>query len=76
MLAVLLTSQPVPPLAQALVVLGVGVFSTLMGFGFIPAALDAKKAAAWRKRYAANFQIGGPLVVVAGLVLLVRALWL
>ena len=65
----------VPPVVQAIVVLGVGVFSTLMGFGLIPAGLNAKKAEAWKKRYAGNFRIGGPLVIVAGLVLLGKALW-
>ncbi len=65
----------VPPVVQALVVLGVGAVSTLMGFGLIPAGLNPKKAEAWRKRYAGNFRIGGPLVIVAGLVLLAKALW-
>ena len=76
MLAILLNAQPLPPLTQALVVLGVGVFSTLLGFGLIPAGLDAKKAAAWRKRNAGNLRIGGPLVIAVGLLLLARALWL
>lgn len=76
MLTVLLNSQPLPPLTQAIIVLGVGVFSTLLGFGLIPAGFDPKKAGQWRKRYAANFRIGGPVVIAAGLVLLARALWL
>jgi hypothetical protein len=76
MLTVLLNAQPLPPLTQAIIVIGVGVFSTLLGFGFIPAGFDPKKAAQWRKRYAANLQIGGPLVIVVGLVLLARAVWL
>lgn len=75
MLAVLLNAQPLPPMTQALIVLGVGIFSTLLGFGLIPAGLDQKKAAAWRKRYAGNFRIGGPLVIAVGLVLLARAVW-
>jgi hypothetical protein len=74
MLTVTLAAQ-VSPLNQALIVLGVGVFSTLMGFGLLPAGLDARKAAAWRKRYGANFRIGGPLVILIGLVMLARALW-
>jgi hypothetical protein len=75
MLAIVLAAQSVSPTTQALVALGVGVFSTLMGFGLLPAGLDQKKAAAWRKRYGRNFRIGGPLIIVAGLVLLARALW-
>ena len=75
MLAILLNAQPLPPMTQALVVIGVGVFSTLLGFGLIPAGLDQKKAAAWRKRYAGNLKIGGPLVILVGLGLLARA-WL
>lgn len=71
----MLAAQSVSPMIQALIVMGVGVFSTLLGFGLIPAGLDQKKAAAWRKRYAGNFRLGGPLVIVAGLVMLARALW-
>ena len=73
MLAIVLSAQPLPPLTQALVVIGVGVFSTLLGFGLIPAGLDQKKAASWRKRYAGNLKIGGPLVILVGLGLLARA---
>jgi hypothetical protein len=71
----MLAAQALSPVTQALVVIGVGVFSTLLGFGLIPAGLDAKKAQAWRKRYAGNFRIGGPLVIVVGLVMLARAMW-
>ncbi len=72
----MLAAQALSPVTQALVVIGVGTFSTLLGFGVIPAGLDAKKAQTWRKRYAGNFRIGGPLVIVVGLVLLARALWM
>lgn len=75
MLTALLNAPPLPPLTQAIIVLGVGAFSTLLGFGLIPAGLDAKKAAQWRKRYAGNFRIGGPVVMAVGLVMLARALW-
>lgn len=71
----MLAAQALSPMTQALVVIGVGVFSTLLGFGLIPAGLDPKKAQAWRRRYAGNFRIGGPLVIVVGLVLLARAVW-
>ncbi len=76
MLIALLSGQTVSPLTQALVVIGVGIFSTLLGFGLLPAGLNQKKAEQWRRRYAANFRIGGPLVIVAGLALLARAMWL
>ncbi|MGE0765381.1 MAG: hypothetical protein AB7L90_02860 [Hyphomicrobiaceae bacterium] len=75
MLTIVLAAQSVSSTTQAIIVIGVGVFSTLLGFGLLPAGLDAKKAAAWRKRYSGNFRIGGPLVILAGLVLLGRALW-
>lgn len=75
MLTAVLAASPFSPTVQAAVVIGVGVFSTLLGFGLIPAGLNQKKAAAWRKRYAGNLRLGGPLVIIAGLVLLVRALW-
>lgn len=76
MLTAALASQSFSPTTQALVVIGVGVISTLMGFGLIPAGLDPKKAATWHKRYGGNFRLGGPLVIIAGLVLLARAEWL
>ena len=74
MLTVFLASQ-FSPMTQALVVIGVGVFSTLLGFGLIPAGVNKKKADAWRKRFAGNFRIGGPLVINAGLVLLAKAMF-
>ena len=72
----MLAAQSLSPAMQAYVVIGVGIFSTLLGFGLIPAGLNQKKAEAWRKRYSANFRIGGPLVIIAGLVMLVRAWFL
>jgi hypothetical protein len=74
MLTAFLAGQSLPPMAQAVIVLGVGVFSTLLGFGLLPAGFDAKKAQAWRKRNARSFQIGGPLLILVGLGLLARAL--
>jgi hypothetical protein len=71
----MLAAQSLSPVMQAIVVLGVGVFSTLLGFGLIPAGFDARKAAAWRKRYAGNFRIGGPMVIAVGLILLARAMF-
>ncbi|MEZ5815542.1 MAG: hypothetical protein R3D44_00485 [Hyphomicrobiaceae bacterium] len=75
MLTVAFAGQTVSPVTQAIIVIGVGLVSTLLGFGIIPAGLDRKKAEAWRKRYAGNFRLGGPLVILAGLVLLARAIW-
>ncbi len=75
MLATLLAGQSLPPMAQAVIVLGVGFFSTLLGFGLIPAGFDAKKAATWRKRHGRSFQIGGPLLILVGLGFLARALF-
>ena len=75
MLAVILAGQAVPPLVQALVPLALGIAATLMGYGIIPASMDAKKDKAWKGRWASSYRIGGPLLALAGLVLLVRALW-
>lgn len=71
----MLAAQSVPPLVQALVPLGLGVAATLMGLGLVPASLDAKKAAQWRKRWGSTYTVGGPLLIVVGLVMLARALW-
>jgi len=76
MLTAVLAAQSVSPTTQAVVVIGVGIVSTLLGFGLIPAGFDAKKAATWRKRYAGHFRLGGPLVIIVGLVLLAREVWI
>lgn len=75
MLASLLASQAVPPIVQALVPLGLGIAATLMGFGLIPASLNEKKAKAWSGRWASSYRLGGPLLIVAGFVLVARAVW-
>lgn len=71
----MLAASSLPPAVQALVPLAVGIYTTLLGYGIVPASLDAKKAATWRKRYGGTAQIGGPLVILAGLVLGARAFW-
>ena len=68
-------AQSLPPMVQAFIVMGVGVFSTLMALGVIPASFDPKKAHQWRARYGAKLKIGGPLVFLAGIAVLVRALF-
>lgn len=69
-------AQSLPPMAQAVIVLGVGLATTLMALGIVPASLDPKKAHQWRQRYGAKLKIGGPLVMLVGLVMLGRALFL
>ena len=69
-------AQSLPPMVQAVVILGVGIVSTLMAVGIIPASLDPAKAHKWRQRYGSKFIIGGPLVILVGLFMLVKALWL
>jgi hypothetical protein len=71
----LFAAQSLPPTAQAFVVMGVGVVSTLLALGVIPASFDPKKAHQWRQRYGQKMKIGGPLVFLVGLVLLGRALF-
>ena len=75
MLAVILSGAAAPPALQALVPLVLGIAATLMGFGLIPASMDARKAKAWTGRWASSYRIGGPLLIVAGLVLLAKAIW-
>ena len=64
-----------PGLVEGLIPLGIGVYMTLVYFGVIPAGLDAKKAAAWRTRWAPRLRLGGPLLILVGLVLIGRALF-
>lgn len=66
-------SASTSPVLNALVVIGVGLFTTLMAFGIVPASLDARRARQWRARWGSGAKIGGPLVMVAGLALLARA---
>ncbi|MBS0241328.1 MAG: hypothetical protein JSS20_04070 [Proteobacteria bacterium] len=71
----MLAASPLPPIVQALVPLAVGLYTSLLGYGVVPASLDAKKAQTWKKRYGSTAQIGGPLLIIAGLVLGARSLW-
>lgn len=71
----LFAAQSLPPAVQGFIVLGVGMVSTLLALGVLPASLDPKKAHQWRQRYGGKMRIGGPLIMLVGLVLLVRA-WL
>jgi hypothetical protein len=68
----MLAAQSVPPLLQALIPLALGLWATLTGFGIVPASMDEKKAATWKKRNATSYQIGGPILMVVGAVLLWR----
>lgn len=70
----LFAAQSLPPMVQALVILGVGLVSTLMALGVVPASFDPAKAHKWRQRYGSKLMIGGPLVILVGLFMLARAL--
>jgi hypothetical protein len=60
---------------QALIPLAFGVYSSLLGYGIVPANFkDPKKASAWRARWGMQARIGGPLLIAFGLFQLVRAL--
>lgn len=72
----LFAAQSLPLTVQAFIVLGVGLVSTLMAIGVIPASLDPAKAHKWRQRYASKFMIGGPLIILVGLVMLGKVLFL
>lgn len=74
MLTVMLAGQSVPPLLQALIPLAFGIYGTLAGFGVLPVSTDPKKSAAQR-RMLPTYKFGGPLLIVVGLIMLVRAMW-
>jgi hypothetical protein len=62
-------------LLQAIVPLVLGVYSSLLGYGIVPANFrDPKKSSAWRARWGKQARIGGPLLAAFGLFQLVRAL--
>jgi hypothetical protein len=63
-------------LLQALVPLGLGIYSSLLGYGIVPANFgDPKKSSAWLTRWGKQARIGGPLLVAFGLFQLARALF-
>lgn len=62
-------------LLQALVPLAFGIYTSLLGYGVVPASFsNPKKASAWRARYGSQARIGGPLLIAFGLFQLFRAL--
>lgn len=71
----MLAAANVPALLNGIIPIGVGIVTTLMGFGIVPASLDAKKAAKWQGRWGGKARLGGPLVILVGIVQLVRALY-
>lgn len=74
-LTAMLASGVSTPLINGLIPLAFGIYSTLVGFGIIPAHLsDPKKSSAWVARWGRQARIGGPLLIVLGLFLTVRAL--
>ncbi len=74
MLTAMLAGQSVPPLVQALIPLALGLYGTLAGFGILPISSDPKKAAS-QNRMLSTYKFGGPLLIVVGLAMLARALW-
>ena len=63
-----------PRLLEGAIPLGIGIVSTLMAFGLLPASPDARKAARWHARWGPRARMGGPLLILVGLILLGRAL--
>lgn len=62
-------------LLQAIVPLGLGIYSSLLGYGIVPANFnDPKKSSAWRNRWGKQARIGGPVLIAFGLFQLVRVL--
>ncbi len=74
-LTALLASGLSTPLINGLIPLALGIYATLAGLGIIPASFsDPKKASRWVARWGRQARIGGPLLIVLGLILTVRAL--
>lgn len=74
-LTAMLASGLSTPLINALIPLAFGIYSTLVGYGIIPANFsDPKKSSAWVARWGKQARIGGPLLIVLGLFLVYRAL--
>ena len=72
MLAAQLSNQ----LLNGLIPLAFGIYTTLVGYGIIPANPgNPQKSSHWRARFGASARIGGPLLILLGLVLTGRALW-
>lgn len=70
-----LASQFSSALVNALVPLAFGIYSSLVGYGIVPAKPgDPKKSSQWRARWGTQARIGDPLLIVIGLFLTVRAL--
>lgn len=60
---------------QALIPLAFGIYTSLLGYGIVPASFNnPKKASAWRARFGTQARIGGPLLIAFGLFQLFRAL--
>lgn len=75
MLTIMLAATLSTPLINALIALAFGVYTTLLGYGIVPANPgNPQKSSTWRARWGTQARIGGPLLVVAGLVLTARAL--
>lgn len=63
----MLASQTIPGLTSGVIPLAVGIWTTLLAFGIIPASFDAKKAKQWHNRWGSRMMVGGPLLIAIGL---------
>ncbi len=70
-----LATQINSALVNGLVPLAFGIYSSLIGYGIIPAhPSNPKKSSQWRARWGTQARIGGPILILVGLFLTVRAL--
>ncbi len=64
------------PVAKAAIIVVIGLVATLVGFGVVPPlAVAADKRHAWHARWGSRMQLGGPLILLVGLVQLGWALF-
>ena len=72
----MLAAQLSSSLINGLIPLAFGVYSTLLGYGIVPANPgNPQKSSAWRAKHASKAKLGGPLLIILGLFLTGRSVW-
>lgn len=72
----MLAAQFNSALINGLVPLAFGVYTTLLGYGVVPANPgNPQKSSAWRARHASKAKLGGPILIVFGVFMCSRAIW-
>ena len=72
----MLAAQLNSALINGLIPLAFGVYTTLLGYGILPANPgNPTKSSAWRNRWGTQARIGGPVLVLFGLFMTAKALF-